>query len=720
MSVTRFRLLVGVFGSLLGLTLSGLPAHAGVVANSGYQFAFTNGGQSYSVNWNNGGFGDFSIGDGAISTGASDAFDGGAKIDLCSSASCSYSSSYSEYTGVGTATSSTLYQGALVNNLVPGLNATVSYKFSQTSASMRILVKLDNTTASSLTRTVRLRSGLGCDAVCYMKYQSSGGSTLSNYFSPAAGSYTTSSYWTIQSDNSGTSPSGSGSDPIVSFAYGTSGAASSPSTTITNSQADNLFTTIDPTIPANSTRYLIFVLGFGGVSKTTNTLADAYSGVNSLFSSWESLPTDIKSDLSADEISRIVNWSIGPNVAIFSTSQSSPTNILTSGTISYSLVLSQSVSDLATGDFQLGGTSTCNTPGLSGSGTTYTVTLTNCTEGTVILQLKANSVTGTSAGPPAVSSANTVIIDRTAPTISSVSTTNGNYQATSNANLNFTVGFSESVTVTGTPRIPITIGSTTRYANFLSLTDSRTATFRFTVSVNYDDIDLNGIAVSSPLDLNSGTIADLATNAMTSLTFSPPVTTSVNVYQPPSAPTIDSITANNGSVTVYFTAGSSNGSTVSNYKYSLNSGAYTALSPTDSTSPITITGLTNGTNYQIDIKAVSNLGDGLASNSVASTPSASASVTIALTASATTATKGTTIVITANVSQAGLVTFSWNGKRIAGCINRTASSSATCNWKPAVTGAWTISALLDPTDPSYVNSTSSPLSVFITKRTNSR
>ena len=718
--MTRFRLYLGVFGSLLGLTFSGHPAHAGVVGNSGYQFVFTNGGQSYSVNWNNSGFGDFSISDGAISTGASDAFDGGAKIDLCSSASCSYTSTFSEYTGVGTATSSTLYQGALVNNLVPGLNATVSYKFSQTSASMRILVKLDNTTASSLTRTVRLRSGLGCDSGCYMKYQSSGGSTLSNYFSPSATTYTTPSYWTIQSDNSGTSPSGSGSDPIVSFAYGTSGAASSPSTTITSGAGDNLFTTIDPTIPANSTRYLIFVLGFGGVSKTTNTLADAYSGVNSLFSSWESLPTDIKSDLSADELSRIVNWSIGPNVANFSTSQSSPSNISTSGTISYSLVLSQSVSDLATGDFQLGGTSTCNTPGLSGSGTTYTVTLTNCAEGTVILQLKANSVTGTSAGPPAVSSANTVIVDRTAPTISSVTTANGNYQATSNPNLNFTVGFSESVTVTGTPRIPITIGSTTRYANFLSLTDSKTATFRFTVTVDYNDIDLDGIAVNSPLELNSGSIADLATNAMTSLSFTPPLTTSVNVYQPPSAPTIESITANNASLTIYFSAGSANGSTVSNYKYSLNSGAFTALSPTDAASPITITGLTNGTSYSIKIKAVSNLGDGLESLAMSSTPSASASVSITLTASATTATKGTGITITAQVSQAGQITFFWNDKRIAGCIKRQASSSATCQWKPTVTGQWSIQALLDPTDSAYVNSYSEKLPVFILKRTGTR
>lgn len=412
--------------------------------------------------------------------------------------------------------------------------------------------------------------------------------------------------------------------------------------------------------------------------------------------------------------------SLGPSITTFA-----PTTSLTkSSNLTFDLIFSQSVTGIDASDFAVAGTgsSTCTKGSVTGSGTTYAIPLTGCSQGTVFLTITANVATNGSSqtGPVSNTNSSSAIIDTTAPTISSVTTTNGNYQATSNANLNFTVGFSESVTVTGTPRIPITIGSTTRYANFLSLTDSRTATFRFIVSVNYDDIDLNGIAVNSPLDLNSGTIADLATNAMTSLTFSPPVTTSVNVYQPPSAPTIDSITANNASLTIYFSAGSANGSTVSNYKYVLNSGAFTALSPTDAASPITITGLTNGTNYQIAIKAVSNLGDGLASNSVASTPSASASVTIALTASATTANKGTTIGFTATVSQPGLVTFSWNGKRIAGCINKTASSSATCNWKPAVTGAWTIGAFLDPTDPTYVNSTSNPLSVFITKRSNSR
>jgi hypothetical protein len=412
--------------------------------------------------------------------------------------------------------------------------------------------------------------------------------------------------------------------------------------------------------------------------------------------------------------------SAGPVVSSFSTSVATPTN--TASSILYTLTLNESVTGIAAGDFTNVGTATgCTFTPSASSGITVTVTINGCGEGTLIPQLAANSVSGTSlSGPATNSNGRTTVIDRTAPTISSVSATNGNYNAALNSNLNLTVAFNESVTVTGTPRIALTIGTSTEFANFISLTDSRTATFRFTVIVEYGDIDLDGIVVNSPLQLNSGAISDLATNSIVSLTFTPPVTTSVNVYQPPSAPIIESITANNGSVTVYFTAPTSNGSVISNYKYSLNSGSYLALSPLDATSPVTISGLTNGTAYQIAIKAVSNLGDGLASNSVSSTPSSSASVTISLTASATTATKGTTIVITASVSQAGVVTFFWNAKRISGCITRPVTSTATCNWKPAVTGNWTINALLDPTDPTYVNSSSNPLSVFITSRSNTR
>jgi hypothetical protein len=315
-----------------------------------------------------------------------------------------------------------------------------------------------------------------------------------------------------------------------------------------------------------------------------------------------------------------ITYDNAPVPTTFSTTESSPTNIATSGTISYSLVLSQSVSDLAVGDFQFGGTSTCNSPGLSGSGTTYTVTVTNCTEGNLILQLKANSVTGTYTGPPSVSSANTVIIDRTAPTISSVNApTSKTYIPSDTAT--FTVNFSESVTVTGTPRLTLTVGSSTEYATYLSMSDSKTALFRYTVATDPAEFDTDGIAVATSLDLNSGTIRDLATNALT-LTFSAPTLTGVLVAQPAAAPTIDSITATNATLTVYFTAGAARGSTTSTYQYSANNGAWTTRASGTTASPLAISGLTNGTGYTIRIRAVTNAGNSDSSTAVTETPTA--------------------------------------------------------------------------------------------------
>jgi hypothetical protein len=90
----------------------------------------------------------------------------------------------------------------------------------------------------------------------------------------------------------------------------------------------------------------------------------------------------------------------------------------------------------------------------------------------------------------------------------------------------------------------------------------------------------------------------------------------------PSAPTSLSATAGNGQVTISFTTGSDGGSTITNYKYSTNNGAtYTAFSPADTSSPVTITGLTNGTTYQIKLRAVNAIGDGTESSAVSGTPS---------------------------------------------------------------------------------------------------
>ena len=92
----------------------------------------------------------------------------------------------------------------------------------------------------------------------------------------------------------------------------------------------------------------------------------------------------------------------------------------------------------------------------------------------------------------------------------------------------------------------------------------------------------------------------------------------------PTAPTALTAIAGDSSATISFTAGSDGGSAVSNYKYSLDGTIYTALSPTDSSSPVTIPGLTNGTSYNIYLKAVNSVGDGTASSSVSVTPVAPA------------------------------------------------------------------------------------------------
>ena len=94
------------------------------------------------------------------------------------------------------------------------------------------------------------------------------------------------------------------------------------------------------------------------------------------------------------------------------------------------------------------------------------------------------------------------------------------------------------------------------------------------------------------------------------------------VITAPSAPNLLSATAGDAQVSISFTAGSDNGSVITNYKYSLNSDTYTALSPIDTTTPVVISGLTNGTQYWIRLKAVNAIGDSVASESVTVTPTA--------------------------------------------------------------------------------------------------
>jgi hypothetical protein len=312
---------------------------------------------------------------------------------------------------------------------------------------------------------------------------------------------------------------------------------------------------------------------------------------------------------------------LGPSLTVFSPAST----ITNSTTINYLISFSETVTGLAAGDFSKSGTgsSSCTIGSPTGSGKNYSIQLTGCSEGTVVLTMAANAVQNADPqyAPGSNTNAATVTIDRTAPTISSVTApANATYKPSDTPT--FTVNFSESVTVSGSPRLVLAVGASTEYATFVSLTDSKTALFRYTVATDPLEFDTDGISINTTLDLNGGAIADLATNAITDRTFTAPTLTSVLVAQPAAAPTIDSITATNAQLAIYFTAGAARGSTTSSYQYSANNGAWTNRPTGTTASPITLTGLTNGTGYTIRLRAVTNAGNSDSSTALTETPTA--------------------------------------------------------------------------------------------------
>ena len=91
-------------------------------------------------------------------------------------------------------------------------------------------------------------------------------------------------------------------------------------------------------------------------------------------------------------------------------------------------------------------------------------------------------------------------------------------------------------------------------------------------------------------------------------------------FTTPSAPTITAISTSNGSATVTFTAPTSNGGTpITNYEYTIDGTNWIAFSPVEISSPVTITGLTNGSTYPIQLRAVNAVGSGAPSNILSAT-----------------------------------------------------------------------------------------------------
>lgn len=183
----------------------------------------------------------------------------------------------------------------------------------------------------------------------------------------------------------------------------------------------------------------------------------------------------------------------------------------------------------------------------------------------------------------------------------------------------------------GTPGIT-TISIT--FTNPLSDGGSAITNYQYSTNNGSSYITLSPADTSSPITITglvSGTTYQIrlrAVNAVGSGTSSSAI--SVTTLSGPSPPTLTYTLADNGAAYVYFTAGADGGSAITNYEYSLNSGTFVALSPTDTISPIKVSGLTNGTLYTIQLRAITGGGASEASNSLTITPVAPSTATAQL------------------------------------------------------------------------------------------
>jgi len=204
--------------------------------------------------------------------------------------------------------------------------------------------------------------------------------------------------------------------------------------------------------------------------------------------------------------------------------------------------------------------------------------------------------------------------DAAAPTVTSVTVpSNATYIA--GQNLDFTINFSESVTVGGTPQLSLTIGSTERQAVYQSGSGLGALLFRYTVQPG--ELDNDGIAVGT-LAANGGTLRDAVGNNANLILNSVGSTTAVLVdAAAPSGYSVsidqDPILPINESNVSFTFSGAEVGATY-NYTFSSSgggtsvSGSGTILTSTDQITGIDLSGLGIGT-ITLSVTLTDNFGN---------------------------------------------------------------------------------------------------------------
>ncbi|RVU18718.1 FG-GAP-like repeat-containing protein [Methylobacterium oryzihabitans] len=99
-------------------------------------------------------------------------------------------------------------------------------------------------------------------------------------------------------------------------------------------------------------------------------------------------------------------------------------------------------------------------------------------------------------------------VDATAPTVTGLTATTPDGAYGAGGVIDIAVGFSEAVTVTGTPRLTLETGATDRAVDYVSGSGTASLVFRYTVQPGDTAADLDALTLA----LNGGTIRDAAGN----------------------------------------------------------------------------------------------------------------------------------------------------------------------------------------------------------------
>jgi hypothetical protein len=341
--------------------------------------------------------------------------------------------------------------------------------------------------------------------------------------------------------------------------------------------------------------------------------------------------------------------------------------------------------------------------------------------------------------------------------VTNVTSTNADGEYINGDTIDIQVTLSDTVTVTGSPYLPLETGSTDGSASYLSGSGTTVLTFRYTVVPGQSTADL-GTPAAASIILNGGSVT--GSDGMAAYLYISPflsiqvgalaynknisfnATKVVNVTSP--NPNGNYVTGDTLTIVVEFSGNVTKGcgtdlslrsqTSSKNAIYTSGSGTkfltyiYTVLAADNATDLdyVSATSLKPagcqtiadafGSEIIYTLATPGTVGS-LSYNKNFSLNAPTSTVNLTKSGGGTTAIYRTVITLLATASVAGKAKFYANGKVIPGCTAvLTVSLVSTCSWKPAARGYVTLSARLTPTSAGVLSSTSSAVTFLIGNR----